>query len=166
MEPFRNLVGPWEKMTNEYGTQLLARPEAARAMHGATAAGLKAQEVGLLDPQVLESARTQFERALLRNIKGVSYFASSVPVVGATPRDLLMSRGPMRLHHDRPRVAEVYRIPVLLVMATTNRGYIFDMVPRQSFAEFLLDRGFLVAGGNAIKRLWPRIDAWLAERSV
>lgn len=42
---FRNLVGQWEKMTNEYGTQLLARPEAARAMHGATAAGLKAQEV-------------------------------------------------------------------------------------------------------------------------
>ena len=24
----------------------------------------------------------------------------------------------------------------------------------------------LVAGGNAIKRLWPRIDAWLGERSA
>ncbi|MEP6871254.1 MAG: poly-beta-hydroxybutyrate polymerase, partial [Anaerolineaceae bacterium] len=24
----------------------------------------------------------------------------------------------------------------------------------------------LVAGGNAIYRLWPQLDAWLAERSV
>jgi polyhydroxyalkanoate synthase subunit PhaC len=33
-------------------------------------------------------------------------------------------------------------VPVMLVMATTNRGYIFDMVPGQSFVEFLLDQGF------------------------
>ena len=24
----------------------------------------------------------------------------------------------------------------------------------------------VVAGGNAIKRLWPRLDAWLGERSI
>jgi polyhydroxyalkanoate synthase subunit PhaC len=37
---------------------------------------------------------------------------------------------------------EVYRVPILLVMATTNRGYIFDMVPGQSLVEFLLKRGY------------------------
>ena len=33
-------------------------------------------------------------------------------------------------------------MPVLIVMATTNRGYILDLVPGQSFIEFLLKRGY------------------------
>jgi polyhydroxyalkanoate synthase len=37
---------------------------------------------------------------------------------------------------------EVYRVPVLIVMATTNRGYILDLVPGQSLIEFLLKRGY------------------------
>jgi polyhydroxyalkanoate synthase subunit PhaC len=37
---------------------------------------------------------------------------------------------------------EVYRVPILIVMATTNRGYIFDMASGQSLVEFLLKRGY------------------------
>ena len=48
----------------------------------------------------------------------------------------------MRLYHYRPRVDDVYRVPLLLVMATTNRGYIFDMVPGQSLVEYLGRAGF------------------------
>jgi polyhydroxyalkanoate synthase subunit PhaC len=33
-------------------------------------------------------------------------------------------------------------VPILIVMATTNRGYVLDMVPGQSFIEFLLKRGY------------------------
>ena len=91
---------------------------------------------------LFDDARTQFDRAMLRNIKGIEYFVSSAPVLGASAKDVLIARGPMRLYHYRPLVDEVYRVPVLLVMATTNRGYIFDMVPGQSFLEFLLARGF------------------------
>ena len=93
-------------------------------------------------PEVLDRARVEFERALQRNLKGLDYFSSSAPVLGATPKDVLIERGTMRLYHYRPRVDDVYRIPVLLVMATTNRGYIFDMVPGQSLIEYLLDAGF------------------------
>src|SRR6185295_1883184 len=32
--------------------------------------------------------------------------------------------------------------PILLVMATTNRGYIFDLVPGSSLVEFLLRSGY------------------------
>jgi polyhydroxyalkanoate synthase subunit PhaC len=48
----------------------------------------------------------------------------------------------MRLYHYRPLADEIYRVPILIVMATTNRGYILDMVPGQSFIEFLLKRGY------------------------
>jgi polyhydroxyalkanoate synthase subunit PhaC len=93
-------------------------------------------------PTVLEQAKTAFERAMQRNIKGLGYFASPDPVLGASPKDVLIERGTMRLYHYRAQADEVYRVPLLLVMATTNRGYIFDMVPGQSLVEFLLKRGY------------------------
>lgn len=43
MTMFRDVVNQWEKLANEYGSQFLARPEAAQAMHSATAAGLQVQ---------------------------------------------------------------------------------------------------------------------------
>ena len=93
-------------------------------------------------PDPISAARAEFERMMARHISGLTYFTSPAPVVGATPKDVLIARGPMRLNHYRATTDEVYRIPILLVMATTNRGFIFDMVPGQSLVEFLLDAGF------------------------
>ncbi len=93
-------------------------------------------------PDLVEQARTAFDRALQRNIKGLDYFASAAPVLGASAKDVLIQRGTMNLYHYRGQADEVYRVPLLLVMATTNRGYIFDMVPGQSLVEFLLKRGY------------------------
>ena len=94
----------------------------------------------LLDP--FTAAATEFDRALQRNLKGLEYFTTAGPQLGATPKDVLIERGTMRLYHYRPLVDDVYRVPILLVMATSNRGYIFDMVPGQSLVEYLLRAGF------------------------
>jgi polyhydroxyalkanoate synthase subunit PhaC len=90
------------------------------------------------------AARIQEEtqRAIQRAVKGVGYFTSPAPAVGSTPKDLVRSRGPMRLFHYRPTESELYRVPILIVMATTNRGYILDLAPGQSFVEFLVRRGY------------------------
>lgn len=93
-------------------------------------------------PDRLAAARREFERAMLRNIKGAEYFASPAPVAGVSPKEVLISRGTFRLYHYRPLADEIYRIPVTLVMAPTNRGYIFDMTPGQSFVEYLLRAGY------------------------
>ena len=39
----RHWVNEWEKLANQHGAEWLAKPEVARAMQGATAAGLQAQ---------------------------------------------------------------------------------------------------------------------------
>jgi polyhydroxyalkanoate synthase subunit PhaC len=96
----------------------------------------------MTEDSVLERSRVEFERAMQRNIKGLSYFNSPAPVLGASPKDTLISRGTLKLYHYRPMSDEIYRVPILLVMATTNRGYIFDMVPGQSLVEFLLKQGY------------------------
>ncbi len=86
--------------------------------------------------------QSEVQRAIQRSIKGVEYIASSGPSLGSTPKDILQVRGTMNLYHYRPISDEIYRVPILIVMATTNRGYILDMVPGQSFIEFLLKRGY------------------------
>ena len=93
-------------------------------------------------PGFLANARAEFERAMQRNIKGLNYFASPAPAVGPTPKDVILSRGTMQVYHYHPMVEDVYRIPLLLVMATTNRGYIFDLAKGGSFVEFLLKQGY------------------------
>ena len=97
---------------------------------------------GLDFASVSERVQTEVQRAIQRSIKGVEYFSSSGPTLGSTPKDVLHSRGTMNLYHYRPLSDEIYRVPILIVMATTNRGYILDMVPGQSFIEFLLKRGY------------------------
>lgn len=89
-----------------------------------------------------ERIQAEVQRAIMRSIKGLEYFSTSSPTLGSTPKDVLHSRGTMSLYHYRPMSDEIYRVPVLIVMATTNRGYILDLVPGQSFIEFLLRRGY------------------------
>ncbi len=91
---------------------------------------------------VPERIQSEVQRAIQRSIKGVEYISSAGPSLGSTPKDTLAVRGTMNLYHYRPMAGEVYRTPVLIVMATTNRGYILDLVPGQSFIEFLLTRGY------------------------
>jgi polyhydroxyalkanoate synthase len=97
---------------------------------------------GLDLASIPERIQSEVQRAILRSIKGAEYFSTSGPSLGSTPKDMLHARGTMRLYHYRPMTEEIYRVPILIVMATTNRGYILDMVPGQSFIEFLLRRGY------------------------
>jgi polyhydroxyalkanoate synthase subunit PhaC len=89
-----------------------------------------------------ERIQSEVQRAIQRSVKGAEYFTSSGPTLGSTPKDILSVRGTMRLYHYRPLADEIYRVPILIVMATTNRGYIMDMLPGQSLIEFLLKRGY------------------------
>jgi poly[(R)-3-hydroxyalkanoate] polymerase subunit PhaC len=86
--------------------------------------------------------QSEVERAIQRSIKGIEYIASPSIPVGPTPKDVLYEQGTLHLYHYLPMAGEIYRIPVLIVMATSNRGYILDLVRGQSFVEFLLVQGY------------------------
>src|SRR5246500_938048 len=112
---------------------------------------------GLDLASIPERIQSEVQRAIQRSIKGVEYISSTGPSLGSTPKDVLISRGTMNLYHYRPLADEVYRVPILIVMATTNRGYILDMVPGQSLIEFLLKRGY-----DVYMQDWtpPRPEEW------
>ncbi|WP_156680948.1 alpha/beta fold hydrolase [Sphingomonas profundi] len=91
---------------------------------------------------VAARVRLEVERAIQRNIKGLEFLSAPRQPVGACEKDVLHRRGTLNLYHYRPLVDEVYRVPVLLVMAPSNKGYIFDLARGQSLVEFLLMRGY------------------------
>ncbi len=91
---------------------------------------------------VEERVRNEVERTIQRGIKGLEYISTGDPAVGVTPKDVIHSRGTLKLYHYRPMSDEVYRVPVLLVMSLVSKPYILDLTPGQSLVEFLLKRGF------------------------
>ncbi len=86
--------------------------------------------------------RDLVSRTIQRNIKGVEYFASTAPSVGLTPKDTIHKRGTLNLYHYHAQTDEIYRVPILIVMATTNRSYVLDMAPGNSLVEFLVKSGY------------------------
>ncbi len=94
------------------------------------------------DAQLVNQMQELVEKTIQRTVKGVQFLGSGKAAVGLTAKDLIYDKGTLKLYHYQPISDEVYRIPVVLVMATTNRGYLFDLLPGQSFVEFLLKNGF------------------------
>ena len=101
------------------------------------------QQAQQLSPEeVAAKARETVDRAIQRNIPGVTLPADLDLEVGPTPKDLVHTHGTMKLYHYRPLSDEVYRVPVLIVMSLVSRPYILDLAKGQSLVEFLLMQGF------------------------
>ncbi len=99
-----------------------------------------AQETGT--SAIGTQVRDMVEKTIQRGVKGIEYVTAGDAPVGRTPKDVVYEQGTLRLYHYHPQSAEVYRVPVLLVMATTNKAFVFDLAPGQSMVEYLLKQGF------------------------
>ncbi|WHZ11638.1 MAG: Polyhydroxyalkanoic acid synthase [Burkholderiaceae bacterium] len=94
------------------------------------------------DPALIERLRLEVERAVQRSLRSIELVGAPPPRVGGTPKTVLHRRGTLELVHYRTTADEVYRVPLLVVMAPTNKAYILDLAPGQSLVEFLLGRGY------------------------
>lgn len=94
------------------------------------------------DIGLTERLRLEVERAVQRGFKAVELLGAPPPDVGNTPKTVLHRRGTLELVHYHAVTDEVYRVPLLFVMAVTNKAYILDLAPGQSLIEFLLKRGY------------------------
>lgn len=93
-------------------------------------------------PGIGDRVKRLVDQAILRSVKGLEFITAPAPDVGLTPKETVYERGTLKLYHYLPQSDEVYRVPVLMVMATTQRAYVFDLAPGQSMVEYLLKNGF------------------------
>jgi len=61
---------------------------------------------------------------------------------GQTPKEVIWTKNKAKLYHYQTETEKKYPVPVLLIYALVNRSYILDLMPGNSFVEFLLGEGF------------------------
>lgn len=96
----------------------------------------------LVDTSLADRLRSQVNLMVKRSLKGIEYLGTPPPAVGLSPKTLLHRRGTLCLYHYHATAHEIYRVPLLFVMATTSKAAIFDLTKGQSLIEFLLARGY------------------------
>jgi polyhydroxyalkanoate synthase len=72
--------------------------------------------------------------------------------VGLTPKEVIWTKNEAKLYRYEPSHQKEFPVPVLIVYAPILRPYILDLVPGNSFVEYLLGEGFdvfLLDWGNA-----------------
>ena len=61
---------------------------------------------------------------------------------GQTPKEVIWTKNKARLYHYQTETEKKHPVPILLIYALVNRSYILDLMPGNSFVEYLLGEGF------------------------
>ena len=61
---------------------------------------------------------------------------------GQTPKEVIWTKNKAKLYRYEPTVEKRFPVPILLVYALINRSYVLDLMPGNSFVEFLVGQGF------------------------
>src|SRR5947209_3753251 len=92
---------------------------------------------------VVSQLQEEVQRAFLQSMKTLDVLmARDEARVGQTPKDVIWQRGTAKLYHYRPTTATVYPVPLLMVHSLISKPYILDLIPGNSFIEYLVGRGF------------------------
>ena len=62
--------------------------------------------------------------------------------VGRTPKDVVWAQDKARLYRYRAQTETQHPVPLLIVHSLVSRSYILDLIPGNSFIEFLVQQGF------------------------
>src|ERR687898_820629 len=61
---------------------------------------------------------------------------------GQTPKETVWTKNKAKVYHYAPNAQKKHPVPILMVYALINRPYILDLMPGNSFIEYLVDEGF------------------------
>lgn len=83
------------------------------------------------------------EWAFRYNRLGIHLFLAGAKVAtGQTPREVIWTRNKATLYRYVPSAQIRFPVPVLLVYALIDRPFILDLIPGNSFVEYLVQQGF------------------------
>src|SRR5919202_4912282 len=61
---------------------------------------------------------------------------------GQTPKEVVWTKNKAKLYRYEPYREKKYPVPILMVYALINRPYVLDLLPGNSFIEYLVNEGF------------------------
>ena len=75
--------------------------------------------------------------------KGASIVLEGAQIpTGCTPKETIWSKNKAKLYHYQGEAEKKYPVPILIIYALINRPYVLDLIPGNSFIEYLVGEGF------------------------
>src|SRR5947209_17357043 len=103
-----------------------------------------ANENSMLSPEDMVQALKKYSAGMRIILDG-----ARAPT-GQTPKEVIWTKNKAKLYHfvcgqgeqNEPSREKRLPIPILLVYALINRPYVLDLMPGNSFVEYLVNQGF------------------------
>lgn len=61
---------------------------------------------------------------------------------GQTPKEVIWTKNKAKLYHYEPTAKKRFPVPILIIYALINRPYVLDLMPGNSFIEYMVKYGF------------------------
>jgi polyhydroxyalkanoate synthase len=92
---------------------------------------------------LMEAWQQTFSQALTQSARMFEVLGDrSQANVGKTAKDVIWSRGTAQLFHYRATAPRRHALPLLMVHSLVSKPYILDLIPGNSFVEYLVGEGF------------------------
>src|SRR5215213_6367781 len=75
---------------------------------------------------------------------------------GQTPKETIWTKNKAKVYHYAPNAQKKHPVPILMVYALINRPYILDLMPGNSFIEYLGDEDKDLTFENYVLDYLPR----------
>ncbi len=93
--------------------------------------------------ELIRAWQSEMQRAMLQTAKTFDILTSQQGAkVGLTPKDVIWQRGTAKLYRYRATTETVHPVPLLMVHSLISKPYILDLIPGNSFIEYLVGQGF------------------------
>ena len=89
------------------------------------------------------AAPSSVEEIFDKYVEGIKIIGQGAQAdTGQTPKEVIWTKNKAKLYHYQSETEKKYPVPILLIYALVNRSYILDLMPGNSFVEYLLGEGF------------------------
>jgi polyhydroxyalkanoate synthase subunit PhaC len=61
---------------------------------------------------------------------------------GQTPKEVIWTKNKAKLYRYEPLIEKRFPVPILIIYALINRPYVLDLLPGNSFVEYMVKHGF------------------------
>lgn len=93
----------------------------------------------------IDVSESPFETLLKKYNTGMQILVEGAKApTGQTPKEVIWTKNKARLYHYEAQTERTYPVPLLLIYALINRPYVLDLLPGNSFVEYLVKQGYSV----------------------
>jgi len=86
---------------------------------------------------------SEYERTIKKYRTGMQIILEGAKAdTGQTPKEVIWTKNKAKLYRYEPMAEKRFPVPILIIYALINRPYVLDLMPGNSFIEYMVKHGF------------------------